>query len=258
MAKTVVVYTCAHSDPAVDNSRFDWLGEFLYDLRPDMVFDLGDFWDMRSLNTYDTRNPQAYIAQNYQRDVEHGNEAQDRIRRKFRFMKRKKPTFIGFEGNHENRIKKAISLDPRIEGDRFGVSFSHLNTDLWYDTYHPYVDSAPSLANYDGVLYGHYVGTGAYGHAMHTKHHAASLIDKLAHSATVGHSHKLHYYRKADARPSPLNGLVAGCFKGANEPWAGQANNEWSKGVVIKRELSNGDYDFQWVSMKALRKQYGA
>ena len=257
MSKTVVVYTCAHSDPSVSNKRFDWLGEFLYDLRPDMVFDLGDFADMKSLNTYDSRYPQAIVAQNYERDIDHANEAQDRIRRKFKLMKRKRPFFIGLEGNHENRIKKALALDPRIEGGRYGVSFSHLQTDYWYDDYHHYHNSAPSLIDYDGIIYGHYVGTGAYGNAMHTKHHGASLVDKLASSVTVGHSHKLHYYRKADARPTPLNGLVAGCFKGADEQWAGQANREWSKGLVVKRYVENGDYDFSWVSMKALQKEYG-
>ena len=252
-----MVFTCAHSDPSVPNDRFDWLGEFLYDLRPDMVVDLGDFADMRSLNTYDTRYPQQIVTQSYERDIEHSNEAQDRIRRKFRLMKRKRPFFVGFEGNHENRIKKAIGHDPRLEGKNKGISFSHLEADHWYDEYHEYDNSAPALVDYDGVIYGHYVGSGAYGNAMHTKHHGASLVDKLARSATVGHSHKLHYYRKADARPTPINGLVAGCFKGADEAWAGQANREWSKGLVVKRYVENGDYDFQWISMSALQKEYG-
>lgn len=257
MAKTVVVYTCAHSSPEVDNKRFDWLGELIYDLRPDMVVDLGDFYDMKSLNTYDTRYPQAIVAQSYQKDVEHGNEAQDRIRRKFKLMKRKRPFFVGFEGNHETRIKRALAHDPRLEGAKYGISFSHLNTDLWYDEYHEYTNSAPALVDYDGIIYGHYVATGAFGSAMHTKHHGSSLVDKLARSATVGHSHKLHYYRKADARPTAINGLVAGCFKGAEERWAGQANNEWTTGVAIKRYVENGDYDLQWVSLKALEKEYG-
>jgi hypothetical protein len=252
----VVVLTCAHSDPAVDNRRFDWLGQFLYDLRPDMVIDLGDFYDMRSLNTYDTRYPQAIVSQSYQRDVEQGNEAQDRIRRKFREMKRKRPYFVGFEGNHEHRIKKAIAHDPRIEGDKYGISFSHLNTDYWYDEYHEYENSGPKLVDYDGVLYGHFLATGAMGRPMQNKHHASALIDKTNISTTVGHSHNLDYKKKADAYPRPLNGLVAGCFKGADEPWAGQANRAWSKGLVVKTDLENGDYDFQWVSLKALEKEY--
>src|SRR6056297_92283 len=116
MGKTVVVYSCAHADPSVDNKRFDWLGQFLYDLRPDYVVDLGDGADMKSLNSYDTRNPQALVNQSYEADIEVYNDSQERIRAPFKRAKRKRPYFFGFEGNHEHRIKKAIATDPRLEG----------------------------------------------------------------------------------------------------------------------------------------------
>ena len=257
MGKTAVVYSCSHADPSVSNERFDWLGEFLYDIRPDYVVDLGDGADMKSLNSYDTRYPQAIVSQSYEKDIKVYNDSMERIRRPFKKAKRKRPKFFGFEGNHEHRIKKAIQHDPRLEGSNYGISFGHLQTDYWFDEYHEYNNSAPALADYDGILYGHYVSSGNYGSAMATKHHGYSLVEKLACSATVGHSHKFNYYHKADARPSPLNGLVVGCFKGAEESWAGQANNEWRKGLVVKRELDNGNYDMQWVSMEALRKEYG-
>lgn len=257
MNKTVIVYTCAHATPEVGNERFSWLGDLIEDIKPDYVVDLGDGADMKSLNSYDSRYPQAIVSQSYERDIDAYNEAMDRIWGRYKVSKKKRPYRIGFEGNHEHRIKKAIATDPRLEGDRFGVSFSHLQTDHWFDEYHEYDNSAPAMAVYDGVLYAHYVASGNFGSAMSTKHHGSSLVDKLAHSATVGHSHKFHYFRKAEARPYPLNGLVAGCFKGSDEAWAGQANREWTKGVVIKRYVDNGDYDLQWVSMKALEQAYG-
>ena len=258
MTKTAVVLTCAHSDPSIPNDRFDWLGEFLYDIRPDYVVDLGDGTDLKSLNSFDTRYPQAILAQNYESDINHYNDAMERMRRKFRTMKKKRPAFFGFEGNHENRIKKAIANDPRLEGATYGISFSHLQTDVWFDEYHEYTNSAPSLHQYDGVLYAHYVSNGNYGTAMSNKHHGYSLTEKLSCSATVGHSHKFSYYHKAEALPNPINGLVVGCYKGKEESWAGQANREWRHGVAIKRYLDNGSYDLQWVSMSALQKEYGS
>ena len=257
MGKTAIVYTCAHADPSADNQRFTWLGDLIEDVKPDYVVDLGDGADMRSLNTYDTRHPQAIITQNYEKDIESYNDAMSRIWDRYKLSKRKRPWRIGFEGNHEHRIKKAISLDPRLEGQKYGISFGHLQTDHWFDEYHEYVNSAPALVNYDGVVYGHYVSTGNFGSALSTKHHGYSLTEKLASSVTVGHSHKFSYFYKGDARPTPIHGLVAGCFKGKDEPWAGQANIEWRKGVCIKREISGGDYDLQWVSMKQLEKEYG-
>ena len=112
MPNTAVVFTCAHVDPNVSNERFDLLGKLIYDLRPDYVVDLGDGADMKSLNSYDTKYPQAIVSQSYEEDINHYNEAQDRLRIIFKEMKRKRPKYYGLEGNHENRIKKAISLDP--------------------------------------------------------------------------------------------------------------------------------------------------
>lgn len=255
--KTAVVFSCAHVDPSVSNERFTWLGEFLYDLKPDYVFDLGDGADMRSLNTFDTRYPQAIVSQSYQADVEHYNDAMERMRWKFRYNKRKQPVYIGFEGNHENRIKKAIAQDPRLEGSKYGISFSHLQTDHWFDEYHEYHNSAPAIADYDGVSYSHYFSSGNYGTATSGMHHAYSIISNRNHSSTCGHSHKRSLYFKDSAHPRPIIGLVAGCFKGAEESWAGQANSEWAKGIFIKRGVEGGVYDPQWISMEALEREYG-
>jgi hypothetical protein len=257
MGKTAIVYTCAHSDPAIDNTRFDWLGKLIRDVKPDYVVDLGDGADMKSLNSYDTRYPQAIVSQSYQRDIEHYNEAMDRVWGSFKTSKRKRPHRIGFEGNHENRIKKAISIDPRLEGEKYGISFSHLNTDYWFDDYHEYSNSAPSVADYDGVSYSHYFSSGNYGTATSGTHHAYTILQNRNHSSTCGHSHKRSVYFKDSTHPTGIIGLVAGCFKGGDESWAGQANSEWAKGVVIKRNIDHGMYDFQWVSMEALKKEYG-
>jgi len=79
MSKTAIVYTCAHSDPSVSNERFTWLGDLIEDVKPDYVIDLGDGADMRSLNSYDTRYPQAIISQNYEADINSYNDAMSRI-----------------------------------------------------------------------------------------------------------------------------------------------------------------------------------
>lgn len=257
MTKTAVVFTCSHADPSTDNKRFDLLGSLVYDLKPDYVVDLGDGADMKSLNSYDTRYPQQIVNQSYEKDIEVYNDAMERLRWKFRHHKRKQPAWIGFEGNHENRIKKALAHDPRLEGSKHGISFSHLQTDHWFTEYHEYHNSAPAIADYDGVSYSHYFSSGNYGTATSGTHHAYTLLQNRNHSSTCGHSHKRSLYFKDSAHPSGIIGLVAGCFKGSEETWAGQANNEWAKGVVIKRDIDGGMYDFEWVSMSRLEKMYG-
>lgn len=258
MTKTAIVFTCAHADPRSDNERADWLGSLIYDIRPDYVVDLGDTADLASLSSHDTRKPEVMNITNYERDIDAYNDFQERLRHKFKVNKRKRPTFIGHEGNHENRIKKALSYDPRLSGSRYGISFGHLETSRWYDEYWEYSNSAPAISNYDGVSYAHYLGAGNYGRAMSGVRHAANLIAKRHSSITVGHSHKRDLYIKDDAFPHPSIGLVAGCYKGRAEEWAGQANSEWWKGVIIKRHIENGCYDPEFVSMARLEKEYGA
>ena len=115
MSKTAVVFSCAHADPTTSNERFDWLGELIYDVNPNYIVDLGDGADMRSLNSFDTRSPEAIVSQSYEQDIEHYNESMDRLRQKPSQRKYKRPRWIGFEGNHEHRIKRALTSDPRLE-----------------------------------------------------------------------------------------------------------------------------------------------
>ena len=256
-SKTAIVFTCAHSDPRSDNSRADLLSSLIYDVRPDYVVDLGDTADLQSLSSHDTRYPQALVTASYEADINQYNDFQQRLRHKIKKAKVKRPAYFGHEGNHENRIKKALKNDPRLEGDRYGVSFKHLQTNYWYDEYHEYKNSAPAISEYDGVTYAHFIASGNYGTAMSGEHHAYNLLKKRHVSTTVGHSHKRSMFFKDDAYPNGAIGLVAGCFKGRQEEWAGQANNEWWKGVVIKRNIDNGMYDPEWVSMDRLEKEYG-
>jgi len=254
MSKTAVVFSCAHSDPTTSNERFDWLGELIYDVNPNYIIDLGDGADMRSLNSFDTRSPEAIVSQSYEQDIEHYNESMDRLRQKPSQRKYKRPRWIGFEGNHENRIKKALKSDPRLEGDKYGISFGHLQTDHWFDDYHEYRNSGPSIAEYDGVSYAHFFQAGNFGSAVSGLHHANTLLGHRYKSSTCGHSHKRDLKFKDGARAI---GLVAGCFKGAEEGWAGQSNLDWWKGVVIKREIDNGMYEPEFVSLKRLEELYG-
>ncbi len=257
MSRTHVVFTCAHANPEVPNDRFAWLGSFLYDLKPDAVCDLGDFDDMPSLNSYDTRYPQLVVSQNYQKDIEHGQDARERLWAKFRRNKKGIPYRIGFEGNHEHRIKKAIAHDPRLEGSTYGISFSHLQTGYHYDEYHEYHNSGPAVAVVDGIAYAHYFSAGNFGKPLSGTHHAYSILQHRHMSSTCGHSHKRSVYFKDGANGKGIITLVAGSYKGADERWAGKSNSDWWKGIIVKREVEKGYYDVQFVSQDWLRKTYG-
>lgn len=257
MGKTGIVWSCGHAKPEVSNERFSWLGSLIEDIKPDYCIDLGDGADMCSLNSYDTRYPQAIVSQNYQADIESYNESQDRIWSRFKKKKKKRPWRIGLCGNHEFRLVKAIQEDPRLEGEKFGISFNHLQTDHWFDEYFEYENGAPAIVDVDGVSYAHYFAAGNYGKALSGTHHAYALLQRRSASSTCGHSHRRDVYFKDCAHPRPIIGMVVGCMKGSDEKWGGQSNREWWRGVVIKREINQGVYEPQFVSLAELKRAYG-
>jgi len=256
LGKTAVVFSCGHSDPAVSNERYSWLSKFLYDLKPEYVVDLGDGADMRSLNSFDTRKPEAIVSQNYEADINHYNDAQERTRWEFVKNKRKRPAFYGFEGNHENRIKTAISHDPRLEGSKYGISFGHLNTNKWFDEYHEYENGSAKIHDYDGVDFAHFVTAGNFGRPLSGVHHAYGLVQARYKSCVVGHTHKRDVYFKDGVAGKAAIGVVAGCFKGAEESWAGQSNSSWWKGLVVLHNIEDGYFEPQFIDLSTLRSNY--
>lgn len=254
MSKTYVVFSCYHASPENSNERADWLGQFLWDIKPDVVVDLGDGADMKSLNSYDTRYPQAIVSQSYEEDIESYNESMDLMRYRFKVSKKKRPFFVGLCGNHESRITTAIKHDPRLEGSKYGVSFSHLNTDKWFDEYYKYENGGPAIATYDNIDFAHFFSSGNFGTATSGKHHAHTLLSNRHRSSICGHSHKRGVYFEDQAG---ICGLVAGCMKGGPEGWAGQAQKDWWTGIVVLREVDGtGKFEPQFISLKALKREY--
>lgn len=254
MTKSILVFSCAHAVPEVNNKRFDTLGKFIYDRRPDTVIDLGDGADMKSLNSYDTRYPEALVSQAYEEDIDVYLDSQERLRKPFKVAKKKKPKWIGFEGNHENRIKKYLAENPRMAGSKYGVSFNHLQTDKWFDEYHEYLHGGPAIANYNGVDFSHFFSSGNFGSATSGVHHAYTVINNRHNSSVCGHSHKRDLYFKDG--PGSI-GLVVGCFKGHAESWAGQANRDWWTGAVMLHDVKDGRFEPEFISLSQMERKYG-
>lgn len=253
MTQDILVFSCGHATPDVSNERYNWLGNYIHDTKPDTVIDLGDGADMLSLNSYDSRYPAKLMMKNYEEDIDCYNDSQERLRHKIKKMKRKSPTWIGHEGNHENRIKKYLAENPALTGSKYGVSFGHLQTKDWFHEYHEYDNGAPSISSYSGVEFSHFFGSGNFGRAISGTHHAYALINHRHNSAVCGHSHKRDVYFKDS--PGSI-GMVVGCYKGHEETWAGQANKDWWKGVVLMKDVDNGRFEPEFISMEALKREY--
>lgn len=236
-----------------DNSRADLLAQLILDVKPDVVVNLGDAADMPSLCSYE-KGKRAFNGRTYRADIDAHLDFQSRLWEPIYRRKKKLPRSVFLVGNHEQRIEKALDLSPELQGT---ISLRDLELDRYYDEVIPYEGNTPGKVEIDGILYAHYFISGVMGRAIGGEHPAHSLVSKLLCSATSGHLHLADYCVRTNGKGRPLIGCFAGVFQDYDSDWAGDSNRLWWRGVLIKHDVRDGNYDLEWVSMDALKKAYG-
>lgn len=249
---THVVIPDPHSHPEHDNNRATWAGAYIRDVRPDVVVVLGDTADMPSLCSYD-RGTKSFQGRTYKADMEAHHDFQERLWSTVRQAKKRLPRRVTLIGNHEQRIDRAIQIQPELDGV---VSYRDLDLGRWYTDIVPYEGATPGVIEIDGVTYAHYLVSGISGRPVSGEHHAYSLLTKHHGSCTVGHSHVLDYAIRSATGSRKIMGLSAGCYVDFRPSFAGTANDLWSSGIVKKTFIKPGVYDLEWVSIERLKKEY--
>lgn len=245
MSKVHIVIPDSHAHPDFHNRRYEWLGQLIADVKPDVVVDIGDFFDMPSLCSYD-KGTKSFEGRSYKRDIEAGLDAQERLLAPVKRQKKKLPRFVRCLGNHENRILKAVNRDPVLEGT---VGLGDLQSKEYGWEEHPFL----SPVNVDGINYSHYFVSGVLARPVPN---ARQLLLKQMASCTMGHDHRFDFVRQSNVNGRTLNALVCGVFQDYEADYAGPGNALWDRGVVIKRDVEDGNYDLEWVSLKRLEQTY--
>lgn len=246
---THLIIPDSHSVPGKSNARYSWLGHLINDIKPDVVIDIGDWWDMESLCSYD-KGKAAFEGRRYQRDLAAGIEAQDRLSVIVRAAKRKLPRFVRTLGNHEYRIQRALDKDPVLIGT---IGLQDLQSKEYGWEEYPY----QVAVDIDGVSYAHNFITGVSGKPIGGENHAKMLLVKQLTSCTQGHSHLFDYCIRTDANGRRIQTCVVGSYLDYWSDWAGPANHLWVNGVVVKRNVEDGHYDLQHISINQLKAEYG-
>lgn len=228
------------------------MSQLIIDLQPDVVINLGDQFDMSSLSGYD-KGKRSFVGRSYKNDLNSGLEFSERLWEPVRARKKRLPYRIYIEGNHEHRIEKALDLNPELVGT---IDFEDYDLDRYYDEVIRYEGSTPGIIEVDGINYSHYFISGVLGRPISGEHPAYSLSTKLGGSVTAGHLHTVDYNVRTDVYGRKRHALIAGCFFDYNSDWAGKANDLYWRGVVVKRNVTNGEYDPEFISMNQLVKEY--
>lgn len=254
MSATILVIPDQHAHPDYSNRRADLAGKFMVDLKPDIVVNIGDAADMPSLSAYD-KGKRSFIGRSYAADIAGHLNFQERLWHPYRHQKKRLPYSFFCEGNHEHRIERALDFSPELVGT---LDFNDLETDYFYDETIKYDGATPGTVEIEGITFAHFLVSGVKGLPVSGEHPAHSLIAKRLKSAVVGHIHTTDYSVRTDATGRRVQAIVAGVFQDYEAPWAGsQVNMLWWPGLIVLRNVENGTFDPEWVSLAALEKTYG-
>lgn len=236
----------SHARFDIPNTRYTTLGRFIAKLRPDVIVDIGDWWDMPSLGKYDVGKA-CFEGRRYWKDVAAGMDAQERVQRELDQCRGYRPYKLRCLGNHENRINKVADADPRF----FGLISTHDLQSLHYGW-----DERPFLSAQvvDGIAYQHYFTSGVMGRPIGGETPARMLLIKQHISAVQGHDHLFSYAERTDPTGHRLCAATAGCYFSHTEQYAGPANLMWRRGLLVLRDVVDGTFDPEWWSMERVER----
>lgn len=243
----IVVLPDSHAHPDFNNDRFTWFGKFVHDTKPDSVVNIGDLADFPSL-CFHSKKIELENAR-YEADCNAAKEAQDRIFHELRKYKKKLPRMVWTLGNHDIRPERFVQENPIFQGKLKNEDTGY--KDFPWEVY-PFLEPVDIA----GVDFVHYVTSGLMGRPVGGTHPAWSIVKKRNKSTVVGHSHVTDY--KIDRTPGrSLMGLACGSYVDYEAGYAGPANDMWSRGVAVLDNVEDGLFDFSWISLSRLKKEYG-
>jgi hypothetical protein len=231
----------------VNTDHWEWIGNYIVEKKPDVIVNIGDFWDMPSLSMYD-KGKLAFEGRRYVKDIKAGRDAMERLLKPIddynRTASEKYVPLLDFtEGNHEHRASRVADLNPEYAGkiDRhdFGIEEYGWN-------FHPFL----KVIERDGIEYSHYFISGVMGKPVSS---AAVLLRERQRSATMGHVQHMDIAIHKKTLQTAL--FCATCYS-HDEQYLGPQGNSQKRGIIVKFEVEAGRYDLLMVSLNFLKKAY--
>lgn len=254
----ILIVPDAHANPDTNNNRFNYLGNFILEKRPDIIVNLGDLSDLNSLSSYD-KGKKSFEGRRYRNDVACTIDALEKIDAPFKLFNETRknikkaqisyPRKIITLGNHEKRVDRAIENSPELEG------VMSIN-DLKYREFGYEVYPFRIPVNIEGIWFCHYFVSGVLGQAISGIGIASSLIQKNMASSICGHAHTYDYAIRSRPDGSKVIGLCAGWY-GEEVTYEEATENLYWSGLTMLNDVHDGIFDIEQFSMERIKRNYG-
>ena len=236
----------------VSTDHIEALGNYIETKRFEKIICAGDWWDMPATSNHNSPREQEGLR--VIDDINAGNRAMrllwkavDKRNKKVAGWKKKQysPECHFLFGNHEVHLERIWNADPRLKGI---IGYDALDLDRFklHDFLKP--------VDIDGILYCHYFANPMsgrpYGGMIETR------LKNIAQSFTQGHAQSFSYGEREVPNGKRHHGLVAGAFYMHDEAYKGPYGNHHWRGVVVKNDVRDGEYDIMKISLDYLLRKY--
>ena len=249
--------------------HFGWIGRYMVERRAGVIVQLGDWQDFDSLSSW-SKGTLEHEGKRIQADLDafhesmrllmtplqnvqkrHSAVLRDKMTVKTRIKEVYSPRLVALDGNHENRLDRFVQQNSEFHGF-FDLSCLKREKNGWEVI--PFL--TPVIV--DGISYCHYFPRGANGKVTQTKRGSPNAKTQLARerrSCTSGHLQgiDLAVHQLSDVRQYSI--IAGSCYLHIDDYMTVQGCRFW-KGLVVKHEVRNGEYDIMLVGLDYLCRKY--
>jgi hypothetical protein len=231
--------------------HLEWCSKFIADKQFDIIIQVGDWADFKSLSSYDAGKASAENRR-FSKDWDAFRKSVDVLQHAWYGKGKYRPRMVYTAGNHEFRANRFMDDNPAI--DMLPDCGAHLRTAGW-ETY-----EFLEVAKVEQVQVSHLFPRSLGGRISKSglKYGAPSPEHQIrANMASCIAGHRPGYaHGTFSTQERRYHSLICGSFYPWKEEWMGpRQDNNWS-GVVVLNQLKRGEFDPCPVRLDYLRKRY--
>ena len=222
------------------------IGQYVVDKKPDVIVNIGDFWDFESLSSYD-KGKLSFEGRRLQDDIDIGKEGMRILLEPLRDYQALvdnsyKPRMVFCLGNHEERLKRVASNNSEFDGF---IGYHLLELEKDWET-HDFLKPV----NIQGINFVHYLANPMSGKPYGGS--AASQLKSVGTSFCVGHKQTLEVAIQPVLDGTMRLGIICGAAYPFDEGYKGYQGNNHFRGVVMLHDAKDGFADPSFISTKFL------
>lgn len=237
---TILVIPDTQVKPGVNTDHHTQIGMWIADHRPDAIVDIGDRFDLPALSSYDI-GKKSFEGRRLVADMRAGYDSIEKTEAPYKDLKNYNPRKIFCRGNHEDRLRRLLENNAQLDGVVADINVEQYG---WEDI--PFL----KVVEVAGVEFAHYFTSGVMGRPVSS---AQALLTARQKSAVMGH------VQIVDMKVHPKSGqtaLFVGTCYTHDEDYLGPQGNSCRRQIVVLRNVKNGIFDVEFISLESLDKMY--